>query len=39
MTLANAAPLAAWRDTSLPTNERVDALIDEMSIEEKVAQL
>ncbi|MFF2371122.1 glycoside hydrolase family 3 N-terminal domain-containing protein [Agromyces sp. NPDC058110] len=30
---------APWRDVSRPADERVEALIDELSLEEKVAQL
>ncbi|WP_282697531.1 glycoside hydrolase family 3 N-terminal domain-containing protein [Streptomyces sp. CC208A] len=33
------APLPRWRDTALSAEARVDALIREMTIEEKVAQL
>ena len=33
------AETSRWHDTSLPTSERVEALIAEMSLREKVAQL
>ncbi|MCC8246113.1 glycoside hydrolase family 3 N-terminal domain-containing protein [Saccharothrix luteola] len=32
-------PSAAWRDTSRPVAERVDALVDAMTLDEKLAQL
>ena len=32
-------PVATWRDTARPLDERVDLLVAEMSLEEKVAQL
>ncbi len=31
--------LAVWRDTTVPTEERVEALVSEMTLEEKIAQL
>jgi beta-glucosidase-like glycosyl hydrolase len=31
--------MPAWRDTTLPTAERVERLLEEMTLEEKVAQL
>jgi beta-glucosidase len=34
-----AAPTAIWRDPSRPADERVDALLAEMTLAEKVAQL
>ncbi|MHC2998591.1 beta-xylosidase/alpha-l-arabinosidase [Microbacterium sp. HJ5] len=35
-----AAPVAGpWRDASLPIDQRVDALVEEMTVAEKVAQL
>ncbi len=34
-----AAPTAVWRDPSRPVDERVDALLAEMTLAEKVAQL
>ncbi|MET1017857.1 MAG: glycosyl hydrolase, partial [Leifsonia flava] len=38
--VTDAAPTdAAWQDTARPIGERVDALIDAMTVSEKVAQL
>lgn len=39
MTVENIAGASLWNDLSLPVTERVDALIDAMTIEEKTAQL
>jgi beta-xylosidase len=39
MSLANTAKEFAWRNTELPPADRVAALIAEMTIEEKIAQL
>src|SRR5688572_20520564 len=34
-----ADPEAPWRDATLPVSERVDLLLEQMTLEEKVAQL
>ncbi len=39
MTFVDAPGLAPWRDGDRPLDERVDALLAEMTLEEKVAQL
>ncbi|MFG1861856.1 beta-xylosidase/alpha-l-arabinosidase [Microbispora bryophytorum] len=39
MTFVDAPGLAPWRDGDRPLDERVDALLGEMTLEEKVAQL
>ena len=39
MTVSQVRATGAWHDTTLPVAERVDALIAEMSVTEKVAQL
>ncbi|MFE5407470.1 glycoside hydrolase family 3 N-terminal domain-containing protein [Microbacterium sp. NPDC056569] len=38
-TMTDAATLTLWNDPALPIDERVDALIAEMTVAEKVAQL
>jgi len=39
MSVFESQATAAWRDASLPVTERVDALVDALTLEEKIAQL